>query len=110
MTHRPESRMERRVRNQARGRLLVSIALLLACTTMTALFGWSLGRTGVDKFMFAMGLAAADLAGAFLIATSGTFSASIESAQHAGPSSPLACVACSRSPTSLGSSPRVGRG
>jgi hypothetical protein len=78
MTNRRASRMERRVRNQARGLLLVSVALLLACTTMTALFGWSLGRTVVDKFIFAMGLAAADLGGAFLIATCGTFSAGNE--------------------------------
>jgi hypothetical protein len=70
--------MERRVRNQARGLLLVSVALLLACTTMTALFGWSLGRNVIDKFIFAMGLAAADLGGAYLIATCGTFSASNE--------------------------------
>ena len=39
---------------------------------------WSLGRTLVDKFVFAIGLAAADLGGAYLIQTSGTFSASNE--------------------------------
>jgi hypothetical protein len=36
------------------------------------------GRTVVAKFILAMGLAAADLGGAYLIATSGTFSASNE--------------------------------
>src|SRR5262249_48670650 len=78
------SRMERQVRNQTRGLFWVSGALLLACMTMTALFGWSLGRTIIDKCVFAMVLAAADLGGAFLMATCGTCSASKERWAAAG--------------------------
>lgn len=72
------SRMEKQIRNQARGLFWVSALLLVACATMTGMFGWSMGRTGIEKFVFAMGLVAADLAGAYLIATSGTCAASKE--------------------------------
>jgi hypothetical protein len=78
------SRNERQVRNQACGLFWVSGALLIACMTMTALFGWSLGRTLIDKCVFAMGLAAADLGGAFLMAACGTCSANKERWAAAG--------------------------
>jgi hypothetical protein len=70
--------MERQVRNQARGLLWVSILLLFACASMTSMFGWSMGRTLLDKVVYAIGLVAADLGGAYLMATSGTCSANRE--------------------------------
>lgn len=69
------SRMERQVRSQARGLHFVSLALLAACMTMTALFGWGFGRTLIEKITFAGGLAAIDLAGALLMKSNGTWSA-----------------------------------
>ncbi len=72
------SRMEKQVRNQARGLFFVSALLLVACATMTGLFGWSLGRSLVERVVFAMGLVGSDLAGAYLMATSGTCSANKE--------------------------------
>lgn len=63
--------MEKQVRNQARGLFFVSALLLVTCATMTGLFGWSLGRSLIEKVVFAMGLVGSDLAGAYLMATSG---------------------------------------
>ncbi len=71
-------RDERQVRNLARGLFWVSAALLMACMTMTALFGWSLGTSWVNKAVFALGLASADVAGALLMNTSGACSANSE--------------------------------
>lgn len=71
--HRPEvGRAERQVRRQARGLALVGSILLLACMLMTGIFGWSMGRTFVNAMIFAVGLAAADLAGAYFFSTAGT--------------------------------------
>lgn len=81
MSLRPKpSRMERQVRNQARGLFLVSAVLLLACTTMTGLYGWSLGSGLVDAIAFCAAFAAADIGGAYLISLSGTCAAAKETA------------------------------
>ncbi len=72
------SRMERQVRNQARGLFLVSATLLLACTTMTGLYGWSLGTGLIDAVAFCAAFAAADVGGAYLISLSGTCTAAKE--------------------------------
>jgi hypothetical protein len=61
------SSMERNVRGQIRGLSLVAWVLLLGCMTMTAMFGWSLGRNLVEKLVTAGALAAIDLAGALLM-------------------------------------------
>ena len=79
MSARPKaSRMERQVRNQARGLLLVSVMLLVACAAMTGGYGWGLGRTWVESFVFAMAFVGADLGGAVLMSTAGTYSANKE--------------------------------
>jgi len=78
MSQGTNTRMERQVRNQARGLLWVSVLLLFACAPMTGMFGWSMGRTLLDKVVYAVGLVAADLGGAYLMATSGTCSANKE--------------------------------
>jgi len=78
------SRMERQVRNQARGLFWVSVLLLISCATMTGLFGWSQGRTLIEKAVFLIGLVGADLGGAYLMSTSGTCSANKERGAAAG--------------------------
>src|SRR5262252_6428445 len=78
MSQASNTRMERQVRNQARGLFWVSALLLIACASMTGMFGWSMGRTLLDKVVYAVGLVAADLGGAYLMATSGTCSANKE--------------------------------
>lgn len=70
--------MERQVRNQISGLSLVAWALLLGCMAMTAMFGWGLGRTLVDKIVFAGSLMAVDLGGALAMKSSGVFSANGE--------------------------------
>ncbi len=69
--HPKPSRNERQIRNQSRGLFWVSAALLLACMTMTGMFGASLGRTIVEKAAYAVGLCGMDLAGALLVSFSG---------------------------------------
>lgn len=86
------SRMEQQIRNQSRGLFWVSAALLIACMTMTGLFGWSFGNSLVNKAVFAMGLGAADLGGAYLIATCGTCLASKQTG--AGIGALLAALVC----------------
>jgi hypothetical protein len=66
------SRMERYVRNQIRGLSLVAWVLLFGCMAMTAMFGWSLGRTLVEKLVTAGALASIDLGGALLMKSCGT--------------------------------------
>jgi hypothetical protein len=59
--------MERYVRNKIRGLSLVAWVLLFGCMAMTAMFGWSLGRTLVEKLVIAGALASIDLGGALLM-------------------------------------------
>lgn len=93
MTASPKSsRMERQVRNQARGLFLASAALLVACTTMSAIYGWSLGSGVVDSIAFAMAFATADIGGAFLMSFSGTCTANKEA--KASRRSAVAAFAC----------------
>jgi hypothetical protein len=72
------SRMEKQVRNQARGLFLASATLLIACTTMSAIYGWSLGNAFIDSAAFAMAFATADVGGAYLMSFSGTCTANKE--------------------------------
>ena len=72
------SRMERQVRKQIGGLNGVAWLLLIGCMAMTAMFGWGLGRTIVDKVIFAGSLMAIDLGGALAMKSSGTFSANGE--------------------------------
>ena len=70
---RPEvGRAERQVRRQARGVAVVGTILLIACMAMTGAFGLGLGRTLFNSAIFAVGLMAADLAGAYFFSISGT--------------------------------------
>jgi hypothetical protein len=72
------SRVERNVRSQIRWLDLVAWVLLIGCMIMTALFGWSQGRSPLDKSVIAVALAAIDLAGSVLMKTCGTNSAQRE--------------------------------
>jgi hypothetical protein len=67
--------MERQVRNQARVLFWVSALLLVTCASMTGTFGWSLGRSFYEKFIYTMGFVVADIGGAGLMAVSGTCAA-----------------------------------
>jgi hypothetical protein len=66
------SRMERNVRSQIRWLNLVASVLLMGCMLMTALFGWSLGRSMLEKSVIAVVLASIDLGGAVLMKCCGT--------------------------------------
>jgi hypothetical protein len=66
------SRMERNVRSQIRWLNLVAWVLLIGCMLMTGLFGWSLGRTMLEKGVIAVVLASIDLGGAVLMKSCGT--------------------------------------
>jgi hypothetical protein len=70
--------MERNVRSQIRWLNLVALVLLMGCMLMTALFGWSLGRSMVEKSVIAVVLASIDLGGAVLMKSCGTNSAQRE--------------------------------
>src|SRR5262249_59314387 len=59
MSH--NTRMERQVRNQARVLFWVSALLLVTCASMTGTFGWSLGRSFYEKFIYTMGFVVADI-------------------------------------------------
>src|SRR5215467_6041522 len=67
--------MEKQVRNQARVLFWVSALLLVTCASMTGTFGWSLGRSFYEKFIYTMGFVVADVGGAGLMAVSGTCAA-----------------------------------
>jgi hypothetical protein len=75
MSQGPNTRMERQVRNQARVLFWVSALLLVTCASMTGTFGWSLGRSFYEKFIYTMGFVVADIGGAGLMAVSGTCAA-----------------------------------
>jgi hypothetical protein len=75
MSQGSNTRMEQQVRNQARVLFWVSAVLLVTCASMTGMFGWSLGRTLYDKFIYTMGFVVADIGGAGLMAVSGTCAA-----------------------------------
>lgn len=71
--------MERQVRNQARLLFLVSGILLVACTSMTATFGWEMGNGDLFKSItWAGAFAAADVGGACLISLSSISAANKE--------------------------------
>src|SRR5262245_61288638 len=67
--------MEKQVRNQARVLFWVSALLLVTCASMTGTFGWSLGRSFYEKFIYTLGFVVADIGGAGLMAVSGTCAA-----------------------------------
>ena len=72
-SRKPEGgRAEKQVRRQARGLAVVGSILLLACMAMTGVFGWGLGTSILNSLIFAAGLSAADLAGAYFFSSSGT--------------------------------------
>jgi hypothetical protein len=75
MSQGPNTRMEKQVRNQARVLFWVSALLLVTCASMTGTFGWSLGRSFYEKFIYTMGFVVADIGGAGLMAVSGTCAA-----------------------------------
>lgn len=71
--------MERQVRNQARLLFLVSGILLVACTSMTATFGWEMGNGNLfNALIGAVAFAAADVGGACLISLSSISAANKE--------------------------------
>ena len=65
------SRAEKQVRNLCRGLFWVSIILLVVTISMTGRFGWNLGVTYSDKFLYAIGNGAVDVVGALIMAGCG---------------------------------------
>jgi hypothetical protein len=69
------SRAEKQLRSTGRGLWVVSMTLLVACMTMSGVYGWSQGSTLLNAAIFAGGLAASDVAGAFIARFCGTCTA-----------------------------------
>jgi hypothetical protein len=76
--------MEKHVRSQARGLYVVSRVLLISCAAMTGFYGWSFGLSLAEKILWAVALVFVDIAGAYLMSTSGTHSAVGERNQAKG--------------------------
>ena len=84
MSQGSNTRMEKQVRNQARVLFWVSALLLVTCASMTGTFGWSLGRSFYEKFIYTMGFVVADIGGAGLMVVSGTCAANKATKAAAG--------------------------